>query len=259
MLARSLRTHRCALPILLALWLAPIAASAGTFPIADRGLHLDVYTWDGRPCVVTPEQPDSSACTASDRASVPTLSEHAEVLAFAVIHLAGWDMTVLATRLDTGASAFDGVDREDMIAVAKRALRAALPSGARLVTEGLDEQAQAQRSNDVPFVRLTPTIETTLPSGVRGNLATVEYIVVSAFGIYEVSFASDAAHAADVAKIADNAIASLVASPPPRANVFDLLFFRLGRLGAFGIFAAIVGSFVMWLRTRKRRVQRVRV
>jgi hypothetical protein len=133
-------------------------------------------------------------------------------------------------------------------------LAAGLPPGAQLVSDSIDEHTQLQRTNGVPFLRLVPTIE---DSADHRRIATLAYVVSSATGIYCLSFASDAAHAADVAKVADNAMSTLVAGPPdpPRSvNVFNVLFYWLGRLVAWGLLAMVGYWFVMWIRARQRKV-----
>ena len=231
---------------LLASWLFPTSALADTFPISDRGIRFDVFTWDGRTCVITPQQPDSSSCTPSDLARRPAPVGNVGVAGYAVVHYPGWDMTLLVTVADVPTFADDEPD--EMRPMARQAVRDALPAGARLISDGIDEGIAFQRSNDAPFLRLTPTIETTLPSGVEGTAATVEYVVFSGRGVYSVGFAADAAHASDVAKVADNAFASLLVSRLQRHS------FRLGRLAVFGSLLGGIIALLVWLRTREREL-----
>ncbi len=246
-----------ALLILLAICLAPTSALAATFPIADPagGVRLDVYTWTGRPCVVSPQQADHAACRPSDPTTAPAPSGPADVLSFAVIHFDGWDMDVLATRVAANTATFDGIEPDDMLALSKQAVRIALPATAKLVADGFDEHTEAKPSNGVPIVRVSPVIETTGASSAKTRAAAIEYVIYAARGVYEFTFVSDAAHAADVAKIADNAIASLVAAPPVRAsrNVFYALGYWTGRLLLYGLVAAIVLSIGAWWNTRRRQ------
>ena len=161
---------------------------------------------------------------------------------------------MLATRVAANTATFDGIEPDDVLALSKQAVRIAVPATAKLVADGFDEHTEAKQSNGAPIVRVSPVIETTWASNANARVSVVEYVVCAARGVYEFTFLSDAAHAADVAKIADNAIASLVAAPPVRAsgNVFNVLGFWTGRLTACGLLAVILLSIGAWWRTRKR-------
>jgi hypothetical protein len=246
-----------ALVVALSFCLAPSLALAASFPIADRsgGLRLDVYTWDGRPCIVNPEQGDRAACLPSDPTTAPISATAVEVVSSAVVHFEGWDLGVLATRIDARTSTPEGIDPDDMLAASRKAVRMALPTTATLLSDGISDNTPVQQASGVLIVRVTPTIETTLASGAHGKVAAVEYIVCAARGVYEIAFVADAAHAADVAKVADNAVATLVAVPPVRGsgNVVNRGFYWLGRLV---VFAVVAGFFVLFrglVGARKRR------
>jgi hypothetical protein len=242
--------------VLAALCLLPTSAVAATFPIADPagGLHLDVYTWDGRPCIAAPPQTDRTACLPSDPLMVSPMADHVEVLTSAVVHFDGWDMAVLATRVDARTVTLDGIEPDDVLRLAKQAVPLALPRAARLVSDGIDAQTQVRPSGGVPTVRLTPAIEAG-PGGAQ-RPAVVEYVLCAAHGVYEIAFLADAAHAADVAKVADNALATMVAIPPVRAgkNVFNLLGYWAGRAAVLALVGAL--AFFRWRSARERARQR---
>jgi hypothetical protein len=149
---------------------------------------------------------------------------------------------------------FDGVADDAMRAAAKRVVLGALSSGDTLVSDGVNDHTQVQQQNGVPFVRLTPVIERPRGSDSHPRVALVEYVIWARGGVYDVAFTADAVHEGDVAKVADNAMANFVASPPVRRdrNPFNAFFYRVGRLGGIGLVALMALLRVIRMRARAR-------
>jgi hypothetical protein len=99
-------------------------------------------------------------------------------------------------------------------------------------------------------------IETSWASSANARVSVTEYVVCAARGIYEIAFLSEAGHAADVARVADNAMLSVSAAPPVRAsgNVFNVLGYWTGRLMSLGLLTILL-SIGAWWRARRRHMR----
>jgi hypothetical protein len=259
-----LRPANLALPAAALAALAILFASAtasATLLVSDprRTLQVNAYTWDAHACIVKPDSADKSACLPADRAGFAAIlaqTRPAEVFHASVVHFDGYDVRVVGTRVDPTTTAFEDMDPSDVTTEAREALEASLPPGAKLVADGIDERTKVEYTNGVGYVRLTPTIDS--PSA--SKTSTLAFVVPLPAGTFEIAFSSDAAHAADLAKFGDNAIASLIADPfvrgskPARPSVG--IFTKLGRAlgtwtGRAVVLLILAGVFALF-RERKR-------
>ena len=231
-------------------------ASAETFSLGDNagGLRFDVYTWDGRACVIHTSGLATGACAPGDPIALRTTqpTPGLQLLGSAVVHFDGWDLGVRAVRIEGDGDGGNGIEPVDMMALARKAIRGALAPGDVLVADGTDG-AQVDRTNGVPRVRATPVIQRTFGGGAPQTVATVEYVVCALRGLYEIEFtAADASRAPDVTKIADNAIATLQASPPRKPG--GSAAYRAGALfGRALMLLVLAGAAATGLLSRKKR------
>jgi hypothetical protein len=238
---------------LLAL-LLPGSARADTMHFADvtGGLRLDVYTWEGAPCVVTPAGADRAHCAATDDPSVAVKDSRVQAVGAAVVHFPDWELRVLATHPAAGAVAADEITPEAMLKVARQTVPLALPAGVRASADGVPADDGAVQWNDgIPFVRASPTVE----GDARAGSALV-YTIASGDGVYGLSFVADQAHAADVAKIGDNAIASLSGRRPRAPNRAYRTGYAAGRIVRVLFFGLVTVPLFIWRVRRRTAAQR---
>jgi hypothetical protein len=246
--------RRSVFALALAVLLGAPAAHAGVLvQDASSGLRVDVYTWDGRVCTLKPEATrDAGTCADGDRSSVTSMSDggSGDLITAAVVHYEGWDLRVRGVRLASYPA--KDVDSAELVAQALKLVGSVVQPGDRLVSSGIDATTRVDFNNGIPTVRLAPSIE----SSDRRALATVVYVVFSN-GTYALSFASDGDRAKDVARVADNAMTTLVAAPPFargfNGSAMDMAFFAGARLAFLAFFVAVGAAIVLWLRSRKAK------